>query len=288
MSAAAARLEGVRKSFGSRLVLDDVSYEVPEGAVVALLGPNGAGKSTSLSLVLGLRRPDEGRAALFGADPRLARARRRVGVTPQETAFPSTLRVKEIVELVRAHYEQPLSTATCCARFGLTELSGRQAGGLSGGEKRRLAVALAFVGAPSLVVLDEPTTGLDVEARQRTWEAIHTYAGEGGSVLLTTHYLEEAEALASLVVAIAHGRVLARGTIAEIRAQAGLGRVRFRVEPLPAELAEIAVREGELLTIRTPTPTDVVRRLLHAGARLDGLEVTPLPLEDALQALQDR
>ena len=286
MSTAAARLDGVRKSFGSRVVLDGVTYEAPEGAVVALLGPNGAGKSTSLSLLLGLRRPDAGRATLFGADPRHARARRSVGVTPQETAFPSTLRVREIVDLVRAHYEQPLSTAASCGRFGLTELSGRQAGGLSGGEKRRLAVALAFVGAPDLVVLDEPTTGLDVESRQRTWESIRSYAGEGGTVLLTTHYLEEAEALASLVVVIDEGRVLVRGTIPQIRAQAGLGRVRFRFEALPDELAAIAVRDGDMLAIRATDPTDVIRRLLHAGARLDGLEVTLLPLEDALQALQ--
>ncbi len=286
MTAVAARLDGVRKSLGSRVVLHDVSYEAPVGSIVALLGQNGAGKSTSLSLLLGLRRPDAGRATLFGEDPRRARARRRIGVTPQETAFPTTLRVREIVDLVGAHYERPLPTATTCARFGLTDLAGRQTGGLSGGEKRRLAVALAFVGKPAMVVLDEPTTGLDVESRQATWEAIGSYAGEGGTVLLTTHHLEEAEALASLIVVIDCGRVLARGTLEEIRAQAGLGRARFRAEPLPDELAGTAVREGSMLAIRTTKPTDVVRRLLDAGARLDGLEVTPLPLEEALRELR--
>ena len=286
MTAFAVRLDRVQKSLGARIVLDDVSYEAPTGAVVALVGPNGAGKSTSLSLLLGLRRPDRGSASLFGANPRRASVRSRLGVTPQETAFPLTLRVREVIDLVRAHYERPLSTSDICARFGLAELADRLTGGLSGGEKRRLAVALAFAGAPELVVLDEPTTGLDVESRQATWAAIRAYAAEGGTVLLTTHYLEEAEALASLVVVIDRGRVLARGTVAAIRARAGSGRVRFRAEPLPDGLADGAVREGEMLTIRTADPTGVVRTLLASGARLEALEVTPLPLEEALRTLQ--
>jgi len=286
MTAVAARLESVRKSLATRVVLDDVSYEAPTGAVVALLGPNGAGKTTSLSLLLGLRRPDRGTAQLFGDDPRRASTRRRLGVTPQETAFPSTLRVREVLELVRAHYPQPLAAGEVFARFGLAELARRQTGGLSGGERRRLAVALAFVGSPELVVLDEPTTGLDVESRQATWTAIRSYAAEGGTILLTTHYLEEAEALASIVVVLDRGRVLARGTLATIRAQAGLGRVRFRAERLPSRLAAIAVREGALLTIRTADPTATVKSLLDAGARLEALEVTPLPLEEALRTLQ--
>ncbi|MCP9485979.1 MAG: ABC transporter ATP-binding protein [Gaiellaceae bacterium MAG52_C11] len=271
---------------GARVILDDVSYEAPTGAIVALVGPNGAGKSTSLSLLLGLRRPDRGTASLFGADPRRATVRRRLGVTPQQMSFPSTLRVREVVELVRAHYVRPLPTDEICARFHLSALAGRQTGGLSGGEKRRLAVALAFVGSPDLVVLDEPTTGLDVESRQATWEAIRSYASEGGTILLTTHYLEEAEALASLVVVIDEGRVLADGTLAAIRTQAGLGRVRFRAEPISDRLAASAVREGEMITIRTADPTGVVRSLLEAGARLEALEVSPLPLEEALRTLQ--
>ena len=286
MTAFAAQLDGVQKSLGARLVLDDVSYEAPTGAVVALVGANGAGKSTSLSLLLGLRRPDRGSASLFGADPRQASVRSRLGVTPQETGFPLTLRVREVIDLVRAHYERPLSTKDVCARFGLAGFADRLTGGLSGGEKRRLAVALAFAGAPELVVLDEPTTGLDAESRHATWAAIRAYAAEGGTVLLTTHYLEEAEALASLVVVIDHGHVLARGTVAAIRARAGSGRVRFRAEPLPDGLADGAVREGEMLTIRTADPTGVLRTLLACGARLEALEVTPLPLEEALSTLQ--
>ena len=163
----AAELLGVTKRFGAVAALDDVSFAVGEGEVVALLGPNGAGKSTAISVLLGLRTPDAGIARLFGADPREPAARRLVGATQQESVFPSTLRVRELVDLVRAHYEHPLSTDTVSERFELGRIVGRQTGGLSGGERRRLGVALAFAGRPRLVVLDEPTAGLDREARAR-------------------------------------------------------------------------------------------------------------------------
>jgi len=283
MSAPVAALDRVSKAFGETRALTNVSYEASRGSVVALLGPNGAGKTTSLSLLLGLRRPDTGSATLFGADPRRPQARRRLGATPQEMAFPLTLRVREIVQLVRAHFERPRAVADVLAQFGLEGLEDRQTGGLSGGERRRLAVALAFVGDPDLVVLDEPTSGLDVDSRRATWAAIRSYASEGGTVLLTTHHLEEAETLASEVVAIDRGAVVARGSVAEIRARAGLGVVRFRSEPLPAEIAEGAVDENGITTIYTKTPTETVRRLIHAEARLEELEVAPLSLEDALR-----
>jgi ABC-2 type transport system ATP-binding protein len=285
MSAAAASLERVWKRFGGVPALCDVSLEAPAGSVVALLGPNGAGKSTALSLLLGLRRPERGRARLFGSDPRETAARRRLGATPQEMAFPQTLRVVEIVDLVRAHYERPLATGVVLSRFGLERLARRQAGGLSGGERRRLAVAIAFAGDPEIVVLDEPTTGLDVDARRTAWSAIQAFAAAGGTVLLTTHHLDEAEALASAVVVLDRGRAIARGTIEEIRARAGQARVRFRAEPLPDDLEGRIERNGETVTIYARHPTDLVRRLVYAGARMDDLEVTPLPLEDALRGL---
>ena len=207
----AAALRGVTKRFGGLVALEDVDLELRHGEVLALLGPNGAGKTTALSLMLGLRRPDVGRAELFGADPRRAASRVAVGVTPQESGFPPTLRVSEIVELVRAHFSTPVATADLLVRFGLVECARRQAGGLSGGERRRLSVALAFVGNPRAVFLDEPTSGLDVEARRAVWSELEEYAAAGGTILLTTHYLEEAEALASRVALLSRGRIAAEG-----------------------------------------------------------------------------
>lgn len=214
-----AELVGVTKTLGRTRALDGLELGVDAGEVVALLGPNGAGKTTALRILLGLRRPDRGVVRLFGRDPTHPATRRRVGCTPQETSFPGTLRVRELVELVRAHFPAPLTFAELAARFELADLERRQAGGLSGGQKRRLACALAFAGDPELVVLDEPSTGLDVESRLRLWETI----GRGEhTVLLTTHDLGEAELLATRVAVIRAGRVVAQGTPGELAA-AGRG-----------------------------------------------------------------
>jgi ABC-2 type transport system ATP-binding protein len=215
----AAALRGVSKRFGQTLALDRVDLTIEAGEVVALLGPNGAGKSTALSILLGLRRPDEGRAEVFGVDPRRPSARIVVGVTPQESGFPPTLRVREIVDLVRAHFPFPAATDELLGRFDLATIARRQAGGLSGGERRRLSVALAFAGEPAAIFLDEPTAGLDVESRRAVWTEIDQYSADGGTVLLTTHYLEEAERLAPKIVLLAHGRVVAEGTVDALAGQ---------------------------------------------------------------------
>jgi ABC-2 type transport system ATP-binding protein len=216
----AAALRAVSKRFGETAALDGVDLELRIGEVLALLGPNGAGKTTALSILLGLRRPDSGRAELFGADPRRPAARMMIGVTPQESGFPPTLRVGEIVDLVRAHFASSAPTAELLDRFGLAQVSRRQAGGLSGGQRRRLSVALAFAGRPRALFLDEPTAGLDVESRRSVWREVQEYAGGGQTVFLTTHHLEEAEALASRVVLLARGRVVADGSPAELSERA--------------------------------------------------------------------
>jgi ABC-2 type transport system ATP-binding protein len=216
----AAALFGVSKRFREQLALDRVDVAVEAGEVVALLGPNGAGKTTALAILLGLRRPDEGRAEVFGVDPRQARARLAVGVTPQEAGFPPTLRVREIVDLVRAHFPCPAPADELLERFRLDAIERRQAGGLSGGERRRLSVALAFAGDPAAMFLDEPTAGLDIESRRSVWAEIDQYAADGGTVLLTTHYVEEAERLAARVVLLARGRVVAEGAPTELADQA--------------------------------------------------------------------
>jgi ABC-2 type transport system ATP-binding protein len=212
----AAALRTVTKRFGAVVALDEVSLEIASGEVVALLGPNGAGKTTALSILLGLRRPDSGRAELFGDDPRRPSVRTAIGVTPQEDGFPPTLRVSEIVDLVRAHFPSPAPRSDLLDRFRLVGLAHRQAGGLSGGERRRLALALAFTGRPRALFLDEPTAGLDVEARRAVWQEIEVYAAEGGTALLTTHHLEEAETLATRIVLLSAGRVAAEGDVAEL------------------------------------------------------------------------
>jgi ABC-2 type transport system ATP-binding protein len=265
-----AELSGVTKRFGAVSALDAVSLEVHEGDVLALLGPNGAGKSTAIAVLLGLRAPDAGHVRLFGLDPRKPSARRRCGVTPQETAFPLTLRVNELVELVRRHFPQPLPLELIYERFELDEIARRQLGGLSGGERRRVAVALAFAGAPKLVVLDEPTAGLDRGARKSVWEAIGAHADNGGTVVLTTHYLEEADALARRVVLIDAGKIIADGSVAEIKAAAGLTRVSYR--GCDDKIVQIDARDGGA----------VVEDLVRRGVPLVDLHVRPLSLEEAL------
>jgi ABC-2 type transport system ATP-binding protein len=275
-------LDRVTKRFGTEAVLDAVSFTVHEGEAVALLGPNGAGKSTALAVLLGLRSAEGGRARLFGADPRTPAARQAIGVTTQEMAFPLTLRVREVIDLVRAHYGTPLPASVVYERFGLGSLVERQLGGLSGGEKRRVAVALAFAGAPRLVILDEPTTGLDIGSRHAVWTAIRAHVEEGGTLLFTTHHLDEAESLAGRVVLIEAGTIVADGTVAEIKGAAGLTRVSFRAPPGTA--IDGAERDGPFLRILAADGGDVVARLVRCGVPLVDLEVRPLTLEEALAA----
>jgi ABC-2 type transport system ATP-binding protein len=236
-----AELQGVHKRYGQVEALRGVDLEIQPGELVALLGPNGAGKTTAVGVLLGQRRPDAGSALLFGRDPTLPATRRLVGATPQVAGFPDNLTVAEVVNFVRVHYPDPAATPELLGRFGLAELAGRRAGGLSGGQQRRLAVALAFAGRPRLVVLDEPTTGLDVEARRGLWEVLRAFVIDGGAVLLTTHYLEEAQALASRVVVIAGGQVVAQGGVEDITTRAGLSRGHLRV-PAPSGLEEAILR----------------------------------------------
>ena len=284
-----AVLSGVRKSFAGVEALRGVDLRIEQGEVVAVLGPNGAGKTTALRILLGLRRPDAGEARLFGLPPRSPSARAACGWTPQETSFPPTLNVRELVDLVRAHYAHPEPTADLLRRFALDDHARRQAGGLSGGTRRRLALALAFCGRPQLAILDEPTTGLDVDVRRLLWDEIRDFAANGGTVLLTTHYLEEAERLAMRIVILSHGDVIASGTPEAIRGAAGLTQVRLRRNGAADELAvDGVVRREETrdcVTLYTRNGGALVTRLVENGVSLDGLEVVPSSLEDAVRAL---
>ncbi len=277
-----AALDAVTKRFGQTAALTSATFAVERGEVAALLGANGAGKTTALALLLGLRQPDSGTARLFGLDPRVPAARRNVGVALQEPTFPTTLRVRELLALVRVHYPTPAPDAALLERFGLASLAPRQLGGLSGGERRRVAVALAFAGRPALVVLDEPTAGLDPDARRDVWAAVRAHAGDGGTILLTTHHLDEADALAHRVVLLDRGVVAADDSVAAIKAAAGLTRVRFRAPPgLAVEGAE---RDGDCLAILTRDAGAALEQLVRRGVPLAELEVRPLTLEDAIAA----
>jgi ABC-2 type transport system ATP-binding protein len=281
-----AELRGVHKRYGKVEALQGIDLQLHAGELVALLGPNGAGKTSAVGILVGQRRPDAGSARVFGRDPTLPAARRSVGVTPQEVGFPDNLTVTEVVDLVRVHYPHPAPTSELLERFGLAEVAGRRAGGLSGGQPRRLAVALAFAGRPQAAVMDEPTTGLDVESRHRLWEVIRAFVADGGAVLLTTHYLEEAQALASHVVVIAGGTIIAQGSIEEITARAGLSRVHLRAPSLP-DLPEGTHLEADngSYTLHTADPDGLVRALSLQGVAFTGLQVERASLEEAFLSL---
>ena len=281
-----ARTVQVTRTYGSVMALDGVSLEVPAGQLLGLLGPNGAGKTTLLQLLAGLRRPTSGIVEIFGGDPHVASRRRRLGCTPQKTGLPPTLRVREVVEFVAGHFADPVPTAELLEQFGLTGLERRQSGGLSGGQKRRLVVAVAFVGRPDLVLLDEPTTGLDVEARHALWDAVRRYHEGGGTVVLTSHYLEEVEALAERVVVIDRGRVRADGTLSQVRSLVPARRVRLRAPALP-ELAgvERGSRDGDRHELWTADSDALVRQLVTSGVPFRDLEVATASLEESFLAL---
>ena len=286
--AAAAALRGVHKRFGATEALRGIDLDVPFGEIVALLGPNGAGKTTAIGVLLGLRRPDRGEATVLGNRPGGMAARREIGVTPQRSQFPGNLRVREIVDLVRVHFSAPAPCEELLSRFGLDRLSRRQTGGLSGGEARRLAVALAFAGNPRLVFLDEPTTGLDVESRRDVWRATRDYVDGGGTVLLTTHYLEEAEALAHRVAVMNAGQVVAAGRPDEIKGRVALKRVRLRAAALPDLLGVARAEEVDgVHTLYTNDADALVRALVTSGAAFADLEVLPASLEEAFVALTE-
>lgn len=285
-----ACLQGAHKRFGPRHALRGVDLTVEAGTLVALLGSNGAGKTTSIGLLLGLLRPDAGQALLSGRRATDARARRDVGVMLQGSSLPEMLRVRELLELTRRYYPAPRSVADCIAMAGLQDIHERRYGRLSGGQQRRVQFALAICGRPRLLFLDEPTTGLDIAARQALWRAIREMVADGCGVLLTTHYLEEAEALADRVVVLREGQVVAAGGTDEIRARAAHAHVACRTVLPAAQVARwpgvhAVSCEGSRMEISVDAPEPLVARLLAADASLSGLEVRRAGLAEAFLGL---
>jgi ABC-2 type transport system ATP-binding protein len=281
-----AALRAVRKRYGAVAALDGVDLVVQRGELLALLGPNGAGKSTAIALCLGLVEPDEGEVTLFGLSPHVLAARRRIGVMLQSAGVPDTLTVRELLAQTRSYYPDPLATVECLERAGIADIATRRYGRLSGGQQRRVQFALAICGRPELLFLDEPTVGLDVEARAAMWLTIREFVAGGGAVVLTTHYLEEAEALADRVAVLAQGRIVAEGSVRQIRARVGQRRIRC-VTPLAAEHigawpeVRSVCRDGERIEIVTDAAEAVVRQLLCEDAALSELEIQRAGLAEA-------
>lgn len=233
-TAPTAELVGVTKRYGNGvLALDDLSLALHQGEIVALLGPNGAGKSTAIKLLMGLAAPSAGQVRIFGLNPRHNANRLRTGVMLQVGKAPETLRVREHLDLFRGYYPAPLPVAELTRIAGLAGLEDRMFGQLSGGQKQRVLFALALAGDPDLIFLDEPTVGLDIEQRRILWTEIRGLAARGKTVLLTTHYLEEADALASCIVVINGGRLVCQGTPSEVKGYAARGNAGLPTEPLP-------------------------------------------------------
>ena len=281
-----ARLANVVKRYGQTQALAGVDLEVHRGEVLALLGPNGAGKTTAISLLVGLQQADAGSASLFDSAPNALAARRRIGAMLQTTSLPETLTVGELIDLFRNYYARPRTVADVVALAGVDALLDRRYAKLSGGQQRRAQFALAICGRAELLFLDEPTTGLDIDARETMWRAIRQLVAEGCAVVLTTHYLEEAEALADRVVVLAQGRIVAQGTVAEIRARVASRRIRCVTTLADAAIAlwpevRSVARDGGRVEIVTDAAEMVVRQLLFEDAQLSELEVRRAGLAEA-------
>jgi ABC-2 type transport system ATP-binding protein len=266
----AVRVSGLRKRYGDTCAVDGVELEIGRGEVFALLGPNGAGKTTTVEILEGFRRRDGGVAEVLGQDPgRAGRAwRARIGIVLQLASAGPELTVRETVRHFAGFYPRPRDPDEVIALVGLTEQAGRRISALSGGQARRVDVALGIVGRPELVFLDEPTTGFDPQARRQFWELIRALAAEGVTVVLTTHYLEEAAALAGRLAVLAGGRVVAAGTPAALGGADRSTRVGWDSA------------DGRR-TVQTPTPTQVVAELARQfGGEVPGLTVNRPTLED--------
>ena len=285
----AAQLIDATKKYGSVEALRGISLDIELGEVVAMLGPNGAGKTTSISLLLGLRRPTSGKALLFGLKPDDLNARSRVGVMLQESGIPTVLKVNELVDLFRSYYPKPMARDRAIAMAGLEEKANAQVKELSGGQKQRLYFALAVCGDPDVLFLDEPTVGMDVEGRRSFIERIAEFIQMGRTVVLTTHYLEEADQLAKRVIVIDRGVVIADASPQEIKSRVAGKRVRFSaaltdkdLEGLPVSSSTIQDHGVQLLTNQ---PEAVLRELFRRGVEISDLEVVGADLEDAFISL---
>ncbi|MFF2365638.1 ABC transporter ATP-binding protein [Streptomyces sp. NPDC058122] len=296
------RFESVTKSYGNVRAVDGLTLELHPGETVALLGPNGAGKSTTLDLLLGLKNADSGTVRVFGTGPREAIVAGRVGAMLQSGGLMDEVTVGELVKLACDLHPRPYSASEVLIRAGITQIADRKVNKLSGGQAQRVRFALATAGDSDLIVLDEPTTGMDVTARQAFWATMREQADQGRTVLFATHYLEEADAIADRVLVLHRGRLLADGTAAEIKAKAGARRVSFDLEgtideaPLRAlpfltsltvSRSGSAAGSGQTVRIQSSDADATVHALYGLGVYPRNLEVAGLGLEQAFVAITE-
>ena len=288
--AVVASLHGASKNYGSVHALKNVQLSIRAGELLALLGPNGAGKTTAVKLLLGLASPSAGQVSVFSGNPVQPEVRMRIGAMLQVAKVPETLRVREHLDLFSSYYLKPLPLAETLAIAKLEDIKDRRFGELSGGQRQRALFALALCGDPDILFLDEPTVGLDVETRRTLWEQIRKLVARGKTVLLTTHYLQEADALADRVVVINKGEIIAEGTPAEIKARTSGRKIRCisklaveTIGSLPGVLNVKADREA--FEINAVDAELVIRELLLRDVSLSGLEITRAGLEEAFLAL---
>ncbi|MFF1693989.1 ABC transporter ATP-binding protein [Streptomyces sp. NPDC058257] len=300
----AVSFEKVTKSYGDVRAVDDLTLDLHPGETVALLGPNGAGKSSALDLLLGLRRADSGTVRVFGTSPREAITAGRVGAMLQSGGLMGEVTIRELVRLACDLHPRPHRTDDVLAAAGLTQLADRKVDKLSGGQEQRVRFALATAGANDLIVLDEPTTGMDVTVRQAFWATMREQADQGRTVLFATHYLEEADAIADRVLVLHRGRLLADGTAAEIKAKAGARKVSFDLPEL--DLADSGLRgtdtalteklralpfltaadvSGHTVRLQSTDADATVHALYGLGLYPRNLEVAGLGLEQAFVAI---
>ncbi|WP_254409170.1 ABC transporter ATP-binding protein [Streptomyces sp. AC495_CC817] len=290
---AVVRFDRVTKAYGDVRAVDGLTLALHPGETVALLGPNGAGKSTTLDLLLGLKSPDSGTLDLFGTGPREAITAGRVGAMLQSGGLMDEVTVAELVRLACALHPRPYPVSEVLARAGVTQIADRKVHKLSGGQVQRVRFALATAGDSDLIVLDEPTTGMDVTARQAFWATMREQAARGRTVLFATHHLEEADAIADRVLVLHRGRLLADGTAAEIKARAGARSVSFDLPDGPPDEARLRSLpflttldvSGRTVRIQSTDADATVHALYGLGLHPRNLEVTGLGLEQAFVAI---
>jgi ABC-type multidrug transport system ATPase subunit len=285
-----AELVGVYKNYGSTVALDGLDLNVNSGELLAVLGPNGAGKSTAISLLLGLQQPTRGIARLFGESPKAIAVRRRIGVMMQEVTLPVMLKVRELIELVSSYYMDPLPIDQVIEMTDIGSIASRHYGKLSGGQKRQAQFAMAVCGRPQLLFLDEPTVGLDIDARSVMWRTVRELVKQRCSVVLTTHYLEEAEALADRVAVLSKGRLVATGTVKEMLALVARKRISCVTRLTDVEVStwkgvQSAILESGHLHVIATASDEVLRRLLAADSDLHDVEVKRAGLAEAFTQL---
>ncbi|MEV6011502.1 ABC transporter ATP-binding protein [Streptomyces sp. NPDC051976] len=285
---------GVNKSYGAVHAVADVSLALYPGQTVALLGPNGAGKSSALDLLLGLRNPDSGTVRLFGTTPTQAIAAGRVGAMLQSGGLMEEVTVRELVRLACDLHPRAYPVEQVLADSGIADIHDRKVNKLSGGQEQRVRFALATAGANDLIVLDEPTVGMDVSARQAFWATMRGQVQQGRTVLFATHYLEEADAIADRVLVMHHGRLIADATAAEIKARAGARRITFDLEGPVDEAALRALPHlagldvtGPTVRIRSEDADATMHAVYGLGLYPRNLEVSGLGLEQAFLAITD-